>query len=137
MTDECSHAEALDLTEELERLKAHNKTLQSDLKELTSVHTQKLIAAELKAEAYRAGMLDLDGLRLLDTSAVTIDDSGSLGDVRAIMEEFRRSKPWLFSNSNSSNPVVAPRAAPPRSRSAIEMSDEEWRSARSALLKRK
>lgn len=37
---------------------------------------QRLVRAELKAEAVRAGMIDLDGLKLLDISAARLTDAG-------------------------------------------------------------
>ena len=37
-----------------------------------------LVMSELKAEAVRAGMVDLDGLKLLDTSTVTVGERGDV-----------------------------------------------------------
>jgi hypothetical protein len=56
----------------------------------------RLIRAELKAEAVRAGMIDLDGLKLLDISNAKIDEHGEVPGAAAMMAELRRSKPWLF-----------------------------------------
>src|SRR5690349_957992 len=38
----------------------------------------RIIIAELKAEALKAGIVDLDGLRLADLSSVKLNDAGEL-----------------------------------------------------------
>lgn len=95
----------------------------------------RLLQAELRTAAVRAGMVDLDGIRLLDLAGVDVDADGAPVDAPGVMAGLRASKPWLFAVSTSSG-AVAPRAAPGAARSAMEMGDEEWRAARAALLRR-
>jgi hypothetical protein len=63
----------------------------------------RIIAAELKAQAVKAGMVDLDGLKLLDTSKVTLDDKGEVVVPEDFFTTAKTAKPWLF---------AAPQAAP-------------------------
>ncbi len=98
----------------------------------------KLVRAELKAEAIRAGMIDLDGLKLLDLSEVQLSEAGELVDPKAIFTKLKRSKPWLFSGVASSSAAShVPKPEPPRPRQANEMGHEEWLAARAALIKRR
>lgn len=96
----------------------------------------QLKRAELKVEAVRAGMIDLDGLKLVDADQVTLDGKGGVSNAAAVIETVKRSKPWLFGAPSSSSSAAAPPADPPRTRHAREMTDAEWRAAREALLRR-
>jgi len=115
-------------------LKAHAEGLERQLHEAEIHSAQRLRQAELKAEAVRAGIVDLDGLRLLDP-AVFAGPSGD--DPAGVIGKLRRDKPWLFAATSSSNAVSAPQAAPMKRKLATEMSIDEWRAARAELLRRR
>jgi len=101
-------------------------------------NTARLIRADLKAEAIRAGMVDLDGLKLLDISAITLNADGEVADAVGLLAKMKRAKPWLFGSAASSSAAVnAPRPEPPRTRHANELSHEEWLAARAALVRRR
>jgi hypothetical protein len=51
------------------------------------------------------------------------------------MEGLRRDKPWLFGTSSSSSAAIAPTSQPVRQKTALEMTDEEYVAARTALTK--
>lgn len=95
----------------------------------------RLIAANLRTEAVRAGMIDLDGLKLVDLSAVHLDDADKIVDGRKLMIDLRRAKPWLFGAASTSNATVAPASQPVRRKTAMDMTDEEYAAARSAATK--
>jgi hypothetical protein len=98
----------------------------------------KLMRAALKAEAVQAGMIDLDGLKLLDLTQVAVDDAGDIVEPERIFSRLKRTKPWLFGGGVSSSVAAhAPRPEAPRQRLASEMSHEEWLAARAALIKRR
>lgn len=97
----------------------------------------KLVQAELRTAAARAGMIDLDGIKLLDSTGLSVNDAGELAEAPEIIAQLRQTKPWLFGRGSSSSPAVAPRATPPKLKTAMEMSVEEWRIARAELLRRK
>lgn len=98
----------------------------------------KLIRAELKAEAVKAGMVDLDGLKLIDASEIRLTEAGEVQDAGALLGRLKRAKPWLFGGGVSSSAAATPpRPEPPRTRHANELSHEEWQQARAALLRRR
>nr|WP_294546330.1 hypothetical protein [uncultured Rhodopila sp.] len=102
---------------------------------LRADYESRLVAANLRTEAVRAGMIDLDGLKLLDLSSVTLDGNDKIVDGRKIMDSLRREKPWLFGATSSSSAAVAPASQPVRQKTALEMTDEEYAAARAALTR--
>jgi hypothetical protein len=130
------------MTEESDEA-AENWQLRAETAEAALARTQaeadsRLIRAELKAEAIRAGMVDLDGLKLLDTSEIRLGANGEVVDAAAILGKLKRAKPWLFAGPASSSAAAnPPRPEPPRTRHANELSHEEWLQARAALLRRR
>ena len=95
----------------------------------------RVLRAELKVEAVRAGIVDLDGLKLLDLKKVELTSEGELANAAELMAQLRRAKPWLFGGTSSSSPASPPPAQPPRQKLATEMTDDEYRAARAAILK--
>lgn len=130
------------MTEEIaantENWQARAETAEAALLNAQAESEARLIRSELKAEAIRAGMVDLDGLKLLDATEVRVNDKGEVSDAGAILAKLKRAKPWLFGNVNSSSATAnPPRPEPPRIRHASELSHEEWQAARAALLRRR
>jgi len=116
-------------------LRARADSLERRLAEAEQDAKSRLILAELKVEAVRAGIVDLDGLKLLDLKEVSLTADGDLYNATQLIAQFRRAKPWLFGGSSSSSPSSPPPVQPPRQKLATEMTDVEYRAARAALLK--
>lgn len=92
---------------------------------------QRIIRAELKAAALKAGMVDLDGLKLADLSGVKLNDAGEVEGADKLMEDLKKAKPYLFgTQQHSSNPGNPPNPNPPAAKKAMEMSDAEYAAAR-------
>jgi hypothetical protein len=106
-----------------------------EIDKLRAEFQTRLVTANLRTEAFRAGMIDLDGLKLVDLSAVTLDANDRLVGGRKLMDDLRRDKPWLFGTSSSSSAAVAPASQPVRQKTALEMTDEEYAAARAVLTK--
>ena len=116
-------------------LRSRADALERRLTETEQEARARVVRAELKVEAVRAGMLDLDGLKLLDPGDVELTSDGELANGAELMTRLRRSKPWLFGSASSSSPANAPPAQLPRQKLATEMTDQEYRAARAAILK--
>jgi hypothetical protein len=95
----------------------------------------RLVAQGLRVEALKAGMVDLDGLKLLDMSSVTLNADDTVADGMRIMQALKKDKPWLFRSASSSSAAAVPSARPPRMKSAMEMTDDEYAAARRALTR--
>ena len=120
----------------LAALRARADALELQLATTLADTEARLVRAELKAEAIRAGMVDLDGLKLLDMTRLKLSKAGELEDASSIMSRLRQAKPWLFGAASSSSQATPPPAQPPRKKLATEMTDAEYRTARAALVKR-
>jgi hypothetical protein len=121
----------------VEDSEARAAELQRRLVEMEAQSRDRLIRAELKAQAMRAGMVDLDGLKLVDASVLTLDDAGDVQGAVALMQSLRRTKPWLFAGASASSAATPPPAEQPRPRLATEMTTKEWLAARADLLRRR
>lgn len=100
----------------------------------TTAANERVIRAELKAVAVKAGMVDLDGLKLADLSKVTLDDKGEVQGADDLMKALKESKPYLFgtttSTTHAGNP---PPATPPAAKLAKDMTKEEYAAAKAKL----
>lgn len=96
----------------------------------------RVLRAELKTLAVKEGMVDLDGLKILDLSGVTLDKDGKLVGADALMEAAKKSKPYLFGAvASSSGTAKVPGATPPVAKSAKDMTAEEYATAKAELIK--
>ncbi|SDR37583.1 hypothetical protein SAMN05443245_5241 [Paraburkholderia fungorum] len=87
---------------------------------------QRIIRAELKAEAIKAGMVDLDGLKLADLSAVKIDEKGDVVGAEDMLKALKEAKPYLFKEAtSSSNPGTPPAKEKPKPFDARTATPEE------------
>jgi hypothetical protein len=116
-------------------LRARAEMLERRLANAEQEARSRLVQAELKAEALRAGIVDLDGLKLLDPSAVEVGEAGDVKNAADVITQLRRTKPWLFGGGSSSSSANPPPAQPPRQKLATEMTDAEYRAARAAILR--
>ncbi|WP_158746069.1 hypothetical protein [Acidisphaera sp. L21] len=107
------------------------ETLRAQLAEAN----HRLIQAELKSHAIRAGIIDVDCLKLLDTSGLVLDASGDLIAAPAALAKLKLDKPWLFTKPNTSHPTPPPAPEPPKPRMARDMTFREWQTARERLLR--
>ena len=117
-------------------LKARADALEQQLRDVELQATAQLRQSELRSEAVRAGIVDLDGLRLLDPAVFTGRSSDGF-DPALVIGDLRRSKPWLFGAASSSSIGPVPAVVPARRRLATDMTVEEWRAARADLLRRR
>ena len=133
MTDETGAGD------ELAAARAHADDLRRQLDATRADNTARLVRAELKAEAVRAGMVDLDGLKLLDLARVHLNADGDVDGAQDLIANFRRAKPWLFGAvpTSSASAAQPPRAEPPRQKTAMQMTASEYRAARAELLRRR
>jgi hypothetical protein len=106
---------------------------EAKIKDANTAAEQRIIRAELKAVALKAGMVDLDGLKLADFSKVKLNEAGEVEGAEALMEALKKAKPYLFGTQSTSSTATKPDPTKTEPKKATEMTDAEWRAARSKL----
>lgn len=96
---------------------------------------ERIVRAELKAEAIKAGIVDVDGLKLVDINGVTLNDKGEIDGADAMIEGLKKAKPYLFTAAASSSTTKAPENEGTKPKNAMEMTPEEHKASLATLLK--
>ena len=105
------------------------KDAETKVAEAHTAAEQRVIRAELRTAAIKAGMVDLDGIKLLDLSAVKLNADGDVEGADALIEAAKAAKPWLFGKPSTSNPQPPPPPKAPNAKAALEMTDAEFEAA--------
>ena len=94
----------------------------------------RIIAAEVKAAAVAAGIVDADAVRLLDLSAVKLNEAGDAVIPDNFFDKAKQAKPYLFRNASTStsNPTAPPPPGELRQRRAADMTPAEIRAWKQA-----
>jgi hypothetical protein len=94
---------------------------------------ERVIRAELKVAAQKAGMIDLDVLKLVDLTSVKLTEAGEVEGADALMTKLKEDKPHFFGNpvKGSSNPNPPPNPGDKNPKMAKDMTQAE----RDAFLK--
>ena len=128
-------ADLLTLTDQEDNPAATPDIETGEVTKLREAFQSRLVIANLRTEAVRAGMVDLDGLKMIDVASVRLGDDDTVIGGRKMMDDLRRSKPWLFGVASSSSAAAVPATQPVRQKTALEMTEEEYVAARSAVTK--
>jgi len=105
------------------------------VKEGEAALERRLVQAELKAHAIKAGLVDLDALVMADLSAVKLKVEGGLEGVEGVFERLREAKPYLFGQASTSSTQVAPAPNAAVVRNAKDMNAQEYGAALAKLVK--
>lgn len=130
------HAAALDalrgeLTGQLEttRTELTGKMTEAEQKAADAAAKAKArsMMADLRIAAKDAGMVDLDGLKLLATDTLKVNDDGDVENAAEVLTALKEAKPYLFGNpQHTSNPSPPPPANNSAPKKGMEMTAEEW-----------
>ncbi|MGH8336226.1 MAG: hypothetical protein ACRETL_05245 [Gammaproteobacteria bacterium] len=136
-------AQAKVLAEENESLKAVLAKEKSDLLGKIDNSTkaqrdlqQKLIGAELKAQAIAAGIIDVDFIKMIDTKNLSLKEDGSVDGLEKAVEDLKSSKPVLFGAAkkfSSSKNSELPNKTVEKRVNAFEMTAAEFQAEKSKL----
>lgn len=87
----------------------------------------RILRAELKASALKAGMTDLDFLKLADLTKVTLDESGEVQGAEELMTSLKEAKPHWFGqpSQGTSSTATAPKPDQATPKTAKEMTKDE------------
>lgn len=108
---------------------------------IRSQANDRVIRSELRAHAMKAGIIDLDGLRLADLTKLSLSEDGDVVGAEALIDSLRQDKPYLFSESRSgiatgttAQTQRPPAPAVPMALDARTLSREAWQAERDKLL---
>jgi hypothetical protein len=127
-------AEAAAARQEAEAAKAAAETRATETEKAANA---RIIRAEVRAAAIAAGMVDPDGIAMLDLSKVKLDDKGAVVIPDGYFEAVKAAKPYLFGVGGTSVPGNPPPANPPAAKRATEMTDAEYSAAKAEMIKRR
>lgn len=113
------------------KIKADAKT------EASAEADKRVLMAELKGEAVKAGLVDLDQLKLLDVASIKLTADGKIEGADALFTGLKTSKPYLFGvpNTSSNTQQKTPPVTDPSTKKATDMDATEYAAAKEALLK--
>lgn len=97
---------------------------------------QRLITGELRALAIKEGAKDVDDLlKIIDASAITIDDKGVVVGADKLIADTKKAKPHLFGQASSASSSSATKPEPEKgeAKDALKMTDEEYAAAKSTM----
>jgi hypothetical protein len=101
----------------------------------------RILQAELKTHAIRSGIVDLDGLRLADLDALSVNEAGEVQGAEEVISTLRQRKPYLFvaDQSGTTTGTTAqlqrpPSPAQPSTVDARSLTREAWHAERDRLL---
>lgn len=93
----------------------------------------RVIRAEVRAAATKLGMVDLDGLKMLDLTTLKINAEGDVEGVDALLDATKKAKPYLFGAASTSNTKTPPdNKQQTGAKHARDMTDAEFEAARKA-----
>jgi hypothetical protein len=120
-------------TEMADAIAAARAEAESHKIEVKTTADLRIIRAELKAEALKAGMIDMDGLKLIDTTPVTIGEDGEVKIPDGFFKTAKEAKPWLFGAVSSTSATHEP---PPKQQPGPKPA-AEWTAAERSAFEQK
>ncbi|WP_175969631.1 hypothetical protein [Burkholderia sp. BCC0322] len=95
---------------------------------------QRVMRAELKAHAVKAGLVDMEALDLLDLSSVKFNDKGELEGVDALFEAAKKAKPYLFGAQNTGSTEKKPPPAENTPKDVRNLSAAEYEAEKAKMV---
>jgi hypothetical protein len=109
----------------LKQVEASTQVAADKIKEANTAADQRVIRAELKAAAVKAGMTDMDFLKIADISKVKLGDDGEVIGADELMESLKKSKPHWFGTASTSSTHEKPNPGAQKVKKVSEMTPEE------------
>lgn len=107
--------------------KKASEEAQAAIAKAQQASNERIIRAELKAEAVKAGVVDLDVLKLVDLSKLKLNDQGDVEGAADLIKALKESKPHFFGASNSTEKggKEPPKGGDNKPKKVSEMTKEE------------
>ncbi len=122
-----------------------------ELKRQVKAADARILDAELKVAALKAGVVDLEVLRQIDLTGVGLNTDGTLRGVDALIDGLRKTRPQAFgqastdtsttatttATTSTSTAAAAPKPGDPKKFSALKASEEDLAARFAELTARK
>lgn len=131
-------AEKEEITRKLEKAESEKAELVKKAESVTRAAQDRIVQAELKALVVSEGIKDIDVAKLIDLSAIKMDEKGDIIGLKEAVADFKTRKPDFFgsqkmtsSSSNAGNVTQNVSAKV----DARNLTKEEYEAAKSKLLR--
>ena len=111
--------------EALEAAQKAQAAAEAKMAEAQAQANARIVRAEMKALAIKAGIIDIDALALADLSGVKLNDKSEVEGAEGAIDALRKSKPYLFAQTTAS--TQEPPKAQTKQTTARDLSDAEFR----------
>ena len=124
------------LKDELENAKKEYETRFNDIKVKSE---QRIVMAELKAEAIKAGIINHNDLKILDLNSIKLDEKGDVIIPKDFFDSAKKERPYLFkiSGAESGNTTITtPSPSPTNIKKKLsEMTKDEYEASKNNIIK--
>jgi len=129
LRDKLANAEAKKASTENDDAKKDEKNKKTDsTDEIFKIVNKRYVRSELKAAALKAGLVDIDALKMFDISSLEIDSAGDVVGIPELIDEMKESKSYIFNQQakDTTSDKKTPGDAAPSSKNAMDMTDDEY-----------
>ena len=113
------------------------KQIETDAGARLTKAQQSAVRANLRVAAKEAGAADPnDMLALIPGDQLKVNEDGEIENAAALMTALKAAKPYLFGQASTSSTAPVPKTEPPVAKRATDMTDDEYRAARAAAVRR-
>lgn len=98
---------------------------------------ERLLRAELKTAAVKAGLVDLDVLKLADIGELKFNDKGEIEGLDKFIEDFKKAKPHFFNAAGASTSATGTKPAPKAGNEPVDvtkMTPKEYAAHKQKML---
>lgn len=98
---------------------------------------ERVLRAELKAEAVKHGLADLEFLKLVDLKKIKLDENGEIKDADKFFEKLKTDKPaWFVDKTSTSSTATTPKSSDGDGVDVKTMKPEEYAAYKAKFLGR-
>lgn len=116
----------------------HKTALEQKISEVSGTYKKELMLTKVQVEAVKAGIIDLDGVKLADFSKVSFDEENNLVGSNELIEDLKKNKPYLFKKTDKTTYEKDPPASTSNTKTDVRgMSDPDYIKYKASILKHK
>ncbi len=108
------------------------------ISEVGEIYKKEIMVAKLEAHAIKAGIVDVDGIKLADLSKISVDENNKLIGGEELIEELKKTKPYLFLKVGASSTYAkeTPKPSDAKPFNAMSATPEEYKKHRELMMRK-